>query len=77
MAEISTMFPVPSDAASRGASHLQWLAGLAMQSLILRLDGIPDSESEREEIALWAYRMAEAMQKMESRIHTKKTESDQ
>lgn len=77
MSEISTMFPVPNEAASEGASHLQWLAGLAMQSLILRLDGIPDSESEREEIALWAYRMAQAMQKMESRIHLNETESDQ
>jgi hypothetical protein len=47
---------------------LQWLAGLAMQSLIMRMDGLPDSEAEREEISLWAYRMAQAMQAMETRL---------
>ena len=77
MPEMSTMFPVPSDATSQGTSHVQWLAGMAMQSLILRLDGVPDTQSEREEVALWAYRMAQAMKKMESRIKLTETESDQ
>ena len=68
------MFPVPDGATAIGTSHRQWLAGLAMQSLILRMGGIPDTDSEREEIALWAYRMAEAMQKTEARLETHETE---
>ena len=76
MSDNSAMFPVPGDAASNGVSHVQWLAGMAMQSLIVRLDGIPDTEPEREEIALWAYRMAQAMKRMESRIDLSKTEAD-
>jgi len=62
------MFPVPPDATAAGISHLQWLAGLAMQALIHRNQGVPDSAVEREEVALWAYRMAQAMQKMEKRL---------
>ena len=52
-----------------GCTHLQWLAGLAMQALIGRTTGIPDSPEEREEIALWAYRMAQAMQATETRLN--------
>lgn len=74
MIENPSMYPVPGDAASNGISHLQWLAGLAMQSLITRLDGLPDSDSNREQIALWSYRMAQAMKKMEDRIHVNETE---
>ena len=62
------MFPVPEFSVSPGASRLQWLAGLAMQSLILRLESMPDSVAEREEIALWSYRMAQAMQKTEEML---------
>ena len=69
------MFPIPASAAASGASQLQWLAGLAMQSLILRLEGVPDSEIEREEIALWAYRMAQAMQRTESLLKIDKLET--
>lgn len=61
-------------AVSSDVSHVQWLAGLAMQSLIMRLDGLPDTEPEREEIALWSYRMAQAMKKMEARICVDETE---
>ena len=43
-------------------------AGLAMQALISR-DGIPESDSAREEFALWSYRMAQAMLAMEKRLH--------
>ena len=52
MLKNSAMFPVPSDALANGASQTQWFAGLAMQSLILRLDGIPDSESERRRLQI-------------------------
>lgn len=64
----TSMFPVPEVSLSPGASRVQWLAGLAMQSLILRLDSMPDSVAEREEIALWSYRMAQAMQKTEEML---------
>lgn len=74
MKENSPMYPVPGDSVSHGISHLQWLAGLAMQSLLMRLDGVPDSETKREEIALWSYRMAQAMKRMENRIHVHETE---
>ncbi len=71
------MFPVPDSASAPGVSQLQWLAGLAMQSLILRLNGVPDSEGEREEIALWSYRMAQAMQRTETVLHIKEAEVPQ
>ena len=74
MRENTSMFPIPGDSVSHGVSHLQWLAGMAMQSLIMRLEGVPDSEAKREEIALWSYRMAQAMKRMENRIHVHETE---
>jgi len=52
----------------RGLSQIQWMAGLAMQSLIAKTDGMTDSDSQREEIALWSYRMAQAMKAMETRL---------
>ena len=64
----SPMFPVSDNATAPGASRLQWLAGIAMQSLILRMESIPDSVAEREEIALWSYRMAQAMEKTEKML---------
>ena len=63
--------PNPPSADSVDVSQIQWLAGLAMQATIEQLDALPDTDSEREEIALWSYRMAEAMIKMESRIRLK------
>ena len=62
------MFPVPKDATSQGASDLKWFAGQAMQAIIAKHPTVPDSESEREEIALWSYRMAEAMVAAEKRL---------
>jgi hypothetical protein len=63
------MFPVPKEAQSPGASDTKWFAGLAMQAIIEKQKSVPDSESEREEIALWSWRMAQAMIAMEQRIH--------
>ena len=57
----SPMFPVPDGAKSDGASDAKWFAGLAMQAIIQQQDHIPDSPSHREEIALWAWRMGQAM----------------
>ena len=42
-------------------------AGLAMQALIAH-DGLRESESAREEYALWSYRMAQAMLATEKRL---------
>jgi hypothetical protein len=43
-------------------------AGLAMQALISH-DGLTESDSAREEYALWSYRMAQAMLATEMRLH--------
>jgi len=75
MPDNSAMFPIPADAAAPGVSHLQWLAGVAMQSIILRMESVPHTEPEREEIALWSYRMAQAMKRMEVQIHVNDTET--
>ena len=63
------MFPVPTDAQTRGASDVKWFAGLAMQAIIAKQKTVPDTEAEREEVALWSYRMGQAMVAMEKRIH--------
>lgn len=75
MPKPASMFPVPMDAASAGVSQVQWLAGLAMQSFISRMESLPDTEAEREEVALWSYRMAQAMKKMETRINIEQAEA--
>lgn len=62
------MFPVPPEAEFRGASDVKWFAGLAMHAMIMK-QGIPESETAREEIALWAFRMGQAMSAIERRIH--------
>jgi len=64
----SPMFPVPENAASKGASDVKWFAGIAMHAMITKL-GIPESESSREEIALWAFRMGQAMAKADRELH--------
>ena len=51
----SPMFPVPQSAQTRGATDIKWFAGLA--------------ESAREEIALWAFRMGQAMAAADQRLH--------
>ncbi len=69
------MFPVPKEAQSSGASDVKWFAGLAMQAIIGKLETAPDSDSEREEIALWAWRMGQAMVATEKRIHVESSHS--
>lgn len=63
------MFPIPREAQAQGASDVKWFAGLAMQAIIDKQQSVPDSESEREEVALWAWRMGQAMAATEKRIH--------
>jgi len=55
------MFPVPNDAKANGATDTKWFAGLAMQAIIAKQSTPPDTPEEREEIALWAWRMGQAM----------------
>ena len=63
------MFPVPKDARNAGASDTKWYAGLAMQAIIAQHDTVPDSDAMREEIALWSFRMGQAMVAAEKRLH--------
>ena len=65
----ASMFPVPKEAQSTGASDVKWFAGLAMQAIIANHGKVPDTTTEREEIALWSYRMAQAMVAAEKRLH--------
>jgi hypothetical protein len=63
------MFPVPTLAEAPGISEVQWFAGLAMHAIIAKQDSIPDTGAEREEIALWAIRMGEAMAAMGNQLN--------
>lgn len=47
---------------------IRHFAGLAMQAMIAH-DGVAESESAREEYALWSYRMAQAMLATEKRLN--------
>ena len=62
------MFPVPQGAQSSGATDVKWFAGLAMQAILIQ-QGIPESDSSREEIALWAFRMGQAMVETDHHLH--------
>lgn len=64
----SPMFPVPKDPESKGATDVKWFAGLAMQAMITK-EGVPKSETSREEIALWAFRMGQAMAATDHNLH--------
>ena len=66
---MNTPSPTTHDAiATDDLQATRHLAGLAMQALISR-QGIPETESAREEYALWSYRMAQTMLATESRLH--------
>jgi hypothetical protein len=68
MTMTNPMFPVPRDAEARGATDVKWFAGLAMQAIIAK-QGVPESEAARDEIALWAFRMGQAMVGADRRLH--------
>lgn len=70
---LNSMFPVPQNAQSKGATDIKWFAGLAMQAIIAR-QGVPESEENREEIALWAFRMGQAMAAVDYRLHASTTD---
>lgn len=65
---VSPMFPVPYGAEAKGATDVKWFAGLAMQAILYR-HGVPETESAREEIALWSFRMAQAMVEADHNLH--------
>ncbi|MCA9100106.1 MAG: hypothetical protein R3C10_11200 [Pirellulales bacterium] len=67
-AMVSPMFPVPPHAEAKGATDVKWFAGLAMQAIIMQ-QGVPESETAREEIALWAFRMGQAMVAADHNLH--------
>lgn len=52
----------------KGVADVTWFAGLAMQAMIAK-QGIPESPSAREEIALWAFRMAQTMVVTDNQLH--------
>ncbi len=62
------MNPIDVSSASSRPHDIHWFAGLAMQAIIAR-QGVPDSRAAREEIALWAYRMAQAMVAIDQELH--------
>ena len=59
----------PTDVQQREANDVKWFAGLAMQAIISQHDTVPDSDSMREEIALWSFRMGQAMVATSKRLH--------
>lgn len=61
--------PTPNEGRSNGISDVKLFANSAMQAIIQRQDSVPDTEAEREEIALWSWRMAQTMVLMEKRLH--------
>jgi hypothetical protein len=50
----------PRSTYASGSDDLRWYSGLALQATIAR-HGIPETQSAREEFALWAFRMGEEM----------------
>ena len=62
------MFPVPKEARSSGATDVKFFAGLAMQAILMQ-KGIPEPDSAREEVALWAFRMGQAMVATDHHLH--------
>jgi hypothetical protein len=60
--------PLPPDPDASRAGDVKWFAGLAMQAIIAK-HGIPESQSARDEIALWSFRMAQAMVATDRNLH--------
>jgi hypothetical protein len=53
--------PIPENLHADKANKLVWFAGMAMQAIIAKQPSVTDTPVEREEVALWSFRMAEAM----------------
>ncbi len=61
--------PIPEDLHADNQNKLIWFAGLAMQAIIGKQPDVTDTQTEREEVALWSFRMAEAMIDAEKRLN--------
>ena len=70
---VSPMFPVPHEAVSYGATDVKWFAGIAMHAIVTQ-QGIPHTDEAREEVALWAFRMGQAMAMADKRLHASEAE---
>jgi hypothetical protein len=62
-----SMSTVPGHGLSAGDTDVSWFAGMAMQAIIAR-QGVPRSDAERREVALWSFRMAQAMSSTAMRL---------
>lgn len=60
--------PIPENLHADRHNKLIWFAGMAMQAIIAKQPSVTDSEVEREEVALWSFRMAESMIDTEKRL---------
>ncbi len=62
------VIPVSESWASTGMSYRQWLAGLAMQAFISRLDGQPYGTEEMKFVAEYSIKQADALIAQEAKI---------
>ncbi len=60
--------PIPDNPLAEKHNKLIWFAGMAMQAIIAKQPTATDTPVEREEVALWSFRMAEAMIEAEKRL---------
>jgi hypothetical protein len=60
--------PIEAQSHALRVDDLKWYSGLALQAMIAK-QGIPETESAREEVALWAHRMGEAMVRTAHRLN--------
>lgn len=58
--------PLGRDVLIRDERH--WFAAFAMHAIISQ-KGVPETQESREEMALWAFRMGEAMVKVGHQLH--------
>ena len=59
---------IPENLHAINQNKLVWFAGLAMQAIIAKQPDQTDTPIEREEVALWSFRMAEAMIEAEKQL---------
>ncbi len=64
----SSIYPAAVGSLPCEMTDVQRYAGLAMHAMIIK-NGIPGSPPAREEIALWAFRMGEAMVRSDRYLH--------
>ncbi len=60
--------PIPENLHADESNKLVWFAGMAMQAIITKQPSVTDTPVEREEVALWSFRMAQAMIEAQKRL---------